>query len=166
MKKRHISILVVGLLFIIIYVVSVFAGPTLQPVKPASTLKPPPSIQKPITTKKPTTKGPQRPPQPQVTKGKVPDIPKVWGDLVSSQFLMDGSYLTFTFSDKNGVIRVATFKKKNDTEEIQLFNLLIFNRTDKNDLKLVVESKPVVVPKPVVEPQPVVVPEPEKKEEK
>ena len=163
MKKKYISILVVGLLFLILYVASVFAGPTLQPVKPASTLKPPPSIQKPSTKRPPTTtKGPERPTQPQVTKGKVPDIPKVWGDLVSSQFLMDGSYLTFTFSDKNGVIRVATFKKKNDTDEIQLFNLLIFNRTDKNDLKPVVESKPIVESKPVVEPKPV--PEPVKKE--
>ncbi len=164
MKKNYISILVVGLLFMILYVVSVFAGPTAVPMKPATTLKPPPSIQKPTQSKRPvTTKSPARPTQPQVTKGKVPDIPKVWGNLVSSQFLMDGSYLTFTFSDKNGVIRVATFKKKNDTDEIQLFNLLIFNRTDKNDLKPVVESKPVVVPKPVPEPKPVT--EPDKKEE-
>ena len=76
MKKKYISILVVGLLFIIFYVASVFAGPTSQPLKPASTLKPPPSIQRPTQSKRPvTTKGPQRPQQPQVTKGKVPDIP-------------------------------------------------------------------------------------------
>ncbi|MDD3626155.1 MAG: hypothetical protein PHV06_02425 [bacterium] len=119
------------------------SGTTPTTVRPP-TARPQPPVKNPSEQTK--TEQPEQPQPPQAppvvsNKGKTPDIPKVWGNLISSQFLMDGAYLSLTFSDKDGNIRVASFKKDADKNEIVLYSLLIFNRTDNTDLKPVTESE-------------------------
>lgn len=144
MKKLQLSHKLLILFFLLSLVVIVFAEDPKTPTLDRTPIKNPPKIDDNRPDR--PTRPPQQPrenqrePKEEDSDKKTPDIPKAWGELVSSQFLMDGAYLTFTFKGNNGVIRVATFKKNAKSGSVDLYNLMIFNRTDKNDLKPISEE--------------------------
>ena len=113
MKQNQLKLWLLGILFVLILLGVVYAEEKVSPteVTPPSNVRPASQKPTPQQMKNPQNTQPQKPNQTPVPPATntvpgttiVPDIPKDWGNLVSSQFLMDGAYLTFTFENKDGI---------------------------------------------------------------
>lgn len=144
--KRKTEIIVLSLFFVSMLILGFALDTGADDIKRPPVLNPRTTPSRtPIATptRDPRPEKSNQPQQPQQESAKIqtPDIPKDWGEIISSQFLQDGAFLTMTFLDKNGIIRIATFKKNPDSNAVELYNLMIFNRTNKNDLQPVSSKK-------------------------